>query len=247
MLKASLQYTNPLIDYDILLMQNNGRDLPDTSSISTNQQAIKDNDEQIQFNQQNDMSQHIRLNNNDLPVSEKVPFISRAYQNSCISGYICLVQLSWQQPFVSGWQHITTEPLSATWFFWLLLLMALSGLFLLLPLNLSPRWIISYQIVYTGPFSNLNDPSFPEQKRQEMRAETSLVKIEVRSSFVLNKQKNQGDRLFPRFYYSSLVSRFFWVGFIDCWAGSKGCGVNHHKDNYQAAKSGRSWSACAIG
>lgn len=52
MLKASLQYTNPLIDYDILLMQNNDRDLPDTSLISTNQQAIKDNDEQIQFKRQ---------------------------------------------------------------------------------------------------------------------------------------------------------------------------------------------------
>jgi hypothetical protein len=52
---APLQYTNSLINYDILLMQNNQRNLPNASLVNANQQAIKDNDKQIQLNRQFDM------------------------------------------------------------------------------------------------------------------------------------------------------------------------------------------------
>jgi len=203
LLNYTLHSTNDLIGYSTWLLQENYRNVAGVSLSESNQEAIKDNGEQIHSIQQLNVNRDIQENNSFLPASERSQPVPRAYQANCVSGYSCVVQQGWQQPFIDGWQRISKEPLSATWFFWLSLLLAIPGMFFLLPLTMSRRWVVSYRVLYNGPLSNLNDVAFPQQKRQALSGETSIVKIGVHSPLIPRKQEDQRDEI-PAFLYLNL-------------------------------------------
>ncbi len=199
LLKSEVGDTNALITNNTQILQYNYQNLPADAAIQVSQRAIEAADEQIQFNSHNDARQNIDYNNFLLPAAERVQFVVRAYEKSCVSGYSCLSPLAWQQPFVDGWRRISGEPLAASGTFLLVLLLALLSMFILLPLDLTPLAVVSYQIVYNGLLANLNDPAFPEKKRRKLPAETSIVKVEVRSSYVPLRQANQREEAAQEF------------------------------------------------
>ncbi|GHO82312.1 hypothetical protein [Dictyobacter formicarum] len=182
------------IDDNIFLLRDNLRNLPTSSLVTGNNEEMQSNAGSIQFYQKelNDATQVIADNTLLLP-REHIPTVSTSDQKNCVNGFVCLAQYSWQQSFIDGWQSISSVPFTATWPFWLSLLLGIAGMFLLLPRNLSQRWVVTYRVRYIGTLAHLNDPAFPEQKRRDLRGETPIVNIEIRSSRFLLKQKAWPD------------------------------------------------------
>jgi hypothetical protein len=196
-IQNSLPATNAHINLSAAYLEYGNRNFLDYYWVHQYyQQSITSNDNQIRANQRliESVNQIIKDNNALIP-PPNFPFAPWVDQKTCVSGYPC-IQLSWQQPFIDGWHNITTEPLSTTWFFWLSLLIAVPGIFLILPgyeEKLEDNyWKVSYRLLYAGPLSHLDDPAFPDQQREVWPPETSILKITITSTQFLRKKDDMG-------------------------------------------------------
>lgn len=199
-IRTTQPYTDVLIDYTAAQIQQNNRNLLDDTLAKNDQQNISSNDDQIQINRGliAYLNGRMMANNLVLSDSQRTFLAPLVLQKSCVSGYPCNIQFSWQQPFLDGWSYVTTAPLATIWPFWLLFLLSLSGILVMLP-YIANRYMgrllmVTYRLRYSGPLSGLKDSAFPQQKRQMLSPESSIVKIEIASKSFRLKKDDLSDK-----------------------------------------------------
>jgi hypothetical protein len=165
-----------MIDYNHALLLKNIQFLPSNSLIKENQDATQENAMWIQLLQDYRLKPYdaqIAVNNALLLPTKVVTPAFHTYPSTCDARPLCTIP-SWQQDLQNGWRTVS-QSWARTWHFWFWLIIALLGIFFLLPTRGRIYREISYRVFYNGTLSQFRGV-LPSGMR-ELQKDLQMVEI----------------------------------------------------------------------